>query len=95
MPTAILTVGDFGAIAATLKTNLATADIAFQDGGGACKSVVLANKGTANFLPLRHRYATDFHNNKIDVFDEGSPRKLRPPRSSPVSIRTCPPAMRP
>ena len=43
-----------------------TALIAFDDGGGGAvyKGLALANNGGANLL-----YATDFHNNKIDVFD--------------------------
>jgi uncharacterized protein (TIGR03118 family) len=35
-----------------------------DDGGAAYKGLALANNGTADFL-----YATDFRNNKIDVFD--------------------------
>ena len=39
--------------------------VAYTDAGGAVyKGLALANNGTANFL-----YATDFHNNKVDVFN--------------------------
>jgi uncharacterized protein (TIGR03118 family) len=34
-------------------------------GGAVYKGLAIANNGTANFL-----YATDFHNNKVDVFDK-------------------------
>jgi uncharacterized protein (TIGR03118 family) len=41
--------------------------VMFDDGSGGAvyKGLALASNGTANFL-----YATDFHNNKIDVFDK-------------------------
>ncbi|NPT56214.1 TIGR03118 family protein [Paraburkholderia elongata] len=44
-----------------------TAIVMFDDGSGGAvyKGLALASNGTANFL-----YATDFHNNKIDVFDK-------------------------
>jgi uncharacterized protein (TIGR03118 family) len=39
--------------------------VMYTDGGGAdYKGLTLANNGTGNFL-----YVTDFHNNKVDVFD--------------------------
>ena len=40
--------------------------IAYDDGAGGAvyKGLAIANNGTANLL-----YATDFHNNKVDVFD--------------------------
>jgi uncharacterized protein (TIGR03118 family) len=40
---------------------------AYDDGAGGAvyKGLAIANNGTANFL-----YATDFHNNKVDVFDK-------------------------
>jgi uncharacterized protein (TIGR03118 family) len=46
--------------------DLANAVVAYDDGvGGAVyKGLAIANNGTANLL-----YATDFHNNKVDVFD--------------------------
>jgi len=65
MPALLLSVGDLGAVAGTGYINPVTTEIAFQDTGGAVyKSVALSNNGAGNFL-----YATDFHNNKIDVFD--------------------------
>jgi uncharacterized protein (TIGR03118 family) len=43
----------------------------YADAGGAVyKGLALAGNGTANFL-----YATDFHNNKIDMFDAGYTRQ--------------------
>ena len=58
--------GEAGVIAGwsgNVNPNLAI--IAYTDTGGASyKGLALANNGTADFL-----YATDFRNNKIDVFD--------------------------
>ncbi|HZZ11750.1 MAG TPA: TIGR03118 family protein [Paraburkholderia sp.] len=59
--------GEGGTITAWSPTVSATAAIVmFDDGNGGAvyKGLALANNGGANFL-----YATDFHNNKIDVFD--------------------------
>jgi uncharacterized protein (TIGR03118 family) len=58
--------GEGGSIAGWAPTvDLTHAVIMYTDTGGAVyKGLVLANNGTANFL-----YATDFHNNKVDVFD--------------------------
>jgi uncharacterized protein (TIGR03118 family) len=46
--------------------NATVAIVAYDDGSGGAvyKGLALASNGGANFL-----YATDFHNNKIDVFD--------------------------
>jgi uncharacterized protein (TIGR03118 family) len=45
--------------------------IAYDDGAGGAvyKGLAIANNGTANLL-----YATDFHNNKVDVFDSNFAR---------------------
>jgi uncharacterized protein (TIGR03118 family) len=58
--------GEGGMIAGwTRAADPANAIVTYTDQGGAVyKGLALANNGTANFL-----YATDFHNNKIDVFD--------------------------
>ena len=57
--------GEGGMIAGWSATVDANAVIAYTDAGGAVyKGLALANNGTANFL-----YATDFHNNRIDVLD--------------------------
>ncbi len=58
--------GEGGMIAGWSPTVDATHAIAmFTDAGGAVyKGLAIANNGTANFL-----YASDFHNNKVDVFD--------------------------
>jgi uncharacterized protein (TIGR03118 family) len=58
--------GEGGMIAGwTSAADPANAIVTYTDAAGAVyKGLALANNGTANFL-----YATDFHNNKIDVFD--------------------------
>ena len=58
--------GEGGMIAGWAPTvDLHNAVAMYTDTGGAVyKGLALANNGTANFL-----YATDFHNNKIDMFD--------------------------
>jgi uncharacterized protein (TIGR03118 family) len=58
--------GEAGMIAGwSGSVNSNNAILAYTDTGGASyKGLALANNGTADFL-----YATDFHNNKIDVFD--------------------------
>jgi uncharacterized protein (TIGR03118 family) len=45
--------------------------VAYDDGAGGAvyKGLAIANNGTANLL-----YATDFHNNKVDVFDSNFAR---------------------
>ena len=49
----------------------------YTDAGGAVyKGLALANNGTANFL-----YATDFHNNKVDVFDAAFAKQTPSPTS--------------
>ncbi|MFM0157572.1 TIGR03118 family protein [Paraburkholderia sediminicola] len=52
-----------------------TAIVMFDDGSGGAvyKGLALASNGTANFL-----YATDFHNNKIDVFDKNFAKVAMP-----------------
>lgn len=60
--------GEGGTIAAwSPAVLLNTAITVYDDGSGGAvyKGLALANNGGANFL-----YATDFHNNKIDVFDK-------------------------
>ncbi|MFM0075137.1 TIGR03118 family protein [Paraburkholderia sediminicola] len=49
--------------------------VMFDDGSGGAvyKGLALASNGTANFL-----YATDFHNNKIDVFDKNFAKVAMP-----------------
>jgi len=59
--------GEGGAIEAWApNVNATAAIVAYDDGDGGAvyKGLALASVGAANFL-----YATDFHNNKIDVFD--------------------------
>ena len=58
--------GEGGSIAGWAPTvDLSHAVVMYTDTGGAVyKGLALANNGTANFL-----YASDFHNNKVDVFD--------------------------
>jgi uncharacterized protein (TIGR03118 family) len=58
--------GEGGMIAGWAPTvNGGTPVTMYADAGGAVyKGLALANNGTANFL-----YATDFHNNKVDVFN--------------------------
>jgi uncharacterized protein (TIGR03118 family) len=60
-------VGEGGTVTAWSPTVSPTAAITVFDdssGGAVYKGLALASNGGANFL-----YATDFHNNKIDVFD--------------------------
>jgi uncharacterized protein (TIGR03118 family) len=66
-PGAFIFDGESGAIEAWAPSVDAThAIVAYDDGAGGAvyKGLALASSGGANFL-----YATDFHNNKIDVFD--------------------------
>lgn len=59
--------GEGGTITAwSPAVNATVAIIAYDDGSGGAvyKGLALASRGGADFL-----YATDFHNNKIDVFD--------------------------
>src|SRR5260370_31214432 len=61
-------VGEGGTVTAWSPAVSPTAAITmFDDGSGGAvyKGLALASNGGANFL-----YATDFHNNKIDVFDK-------------------------
>jgi uncharacterized protein (TIGR03118 family) len=60
--------GEGGTITAwSPSVNPTSAVVMYDDrtGGAVYKGLALANNGGANFL-----YATDFHNNKIDVFDK-------------------------
>jgi uncharacterized protein (TIGR03118 family) len=58
--------GEGGMLAGWSKdVDVSNAIVMYADAGGAVyKGVALANNGAGNFL-----YATDFHNNKVDVFD--------------------------
>ena len=58
--------GEGGMIAGWSKdVDVNNAVVMYTDAGGAVyKGLALANNGSGNFL-----YATDFHNNKVDVFD--------------------------
>ncbi|MBS0580099.1 MAG: TIGR03118 family protein [Proteobacteria bacterium] len=59
-------VGEGGMLAGwSNAVDASNAIVMYADAGGAVyKGVALANNGSGNFL-----YATDFHNNKVDVFD--------------------------
>ena len=59
--------GEAGTIAAWTTGDLTNAMTVYDDGAGGAiyKGLANASNGTANFL-----YATDFHNNKVDVFDK-------------------------
>ncbi|MGF6770821.1 uncharacterized protein (TIGR03118 family) [Paraburkholderia sp. GAS199] len=64
---AFIFAGEGGAITAWAPTVLPTTAVIMADNGASgavYKGLALASNGTANFL-----YATDFHNNRIDVFD--------------------------
>ena len=58
--------GEGGMIAGWSKNvDVSNAVVMYTDAGGAVyKGLAIANNGSGNFL-----YATDFHNNKVDVFD--------------------------
>jgi uncharacterized protein (TIGR03118 family) len=58
--------GEGGMIAGWSKdVDVQNAIVMYTDAGGAAyKGLAIANNGSGNFL-----YATDFHNNKVDVFD--------------------------
>lgn len=63
--------GEAGMIAGWSPTVDPNPLIVYTDAGGAVyKGLALANNGQANFL-----YATDFHNNKVDVFDASFTRQ--------------------
>ena len=80
--------GEGGMIAGWSSTVSPDAVITYADAGGAVyKGLALAKNGTANFL-----YATDFHNNKVDVFDATSPSRRQPRRALLLSTRHCRPA---
>jgi uncharacterized protein (TIGR03118 family) len=59
--------GEGGMIAGWSKdVDVTNAVVMYTDAGGAVyKGLAIANNGSGNFL-----YATDFHNNKVDVFDK-------------------------
>jgi uncharacterized protein (TIGR03118 family) len=58
--------GEGGTISAWAQATANNAVTMYDDGAGGAvyKGLAIASNGTANFL-----YATDFHNNKVDVFD--------------------------
>jgi uncharacterized protein (TIGR03118 family) len=66
-PASFIFSGEGGTIAAWTTTNLLSAVTEYDDGAGGAvyKGLANAGNGKAHFL-----YATDFHNNKIDVFDK-------------------------
>jgi uncharacterized protein (TIGR03118 family) len=67
----LLFAGEAGMIAGWAPTVDPNPLIVYTDAGGAVyKGLAVANNGQANFL-----YATDFHNNKIDVFDASFSRQ--------------------
>ncbi|MFL9902195.1 TIGR03118 family protein [Paraburkholderia fungorum] len=76
--------GEGGTITAWAPTVAPTTAIVMFDGGsgGAVyKGLALASNGTANFL-----YATDFHNNKIDVFDKNFAKVAMPGKFQDASL---------
>jgi uncharacterized protein (TIGR03118 family) len=66
-PSRFIFAGEHGTLSGWAPTaNLTNAILAYDAPDGAIyKGLALASNGTGNFL-----YATDFHNNKIDVFDK-------------------------
>jgi len=64
--------GEGGMIAGWSKdVDVQNAIVMYTDAGGAVyKGLAIANSGSGNFL-----YATDFHNNKVDVFDAAFTRQ--------------------
>ncbi|MFL9910202.1 TIGR03118 family protein [Paraburkholderia sp. RL17-337-BIB-A] len=76
--------GEGGTITAWAPAVAPTTAIVMFDGGsgGAVyKGLALASNGTANFL-----YATDFHNNKIDVFDKNFAKVAMPGKFQDASL---------
>ena len=65
-PALFIYAGEGGMLAGwSSNVDVSNAIVMYTDAGGAIyKGLALANNGTANFL-----YATDFHNNKVDVFN--------------------------
>jgi uncharacterized protein (TIGR03118 family) len=65
-PALFIFAGEGGMIAGWSKNvDVSNALVMYTDSGGAVyKGLALANNGSGNFL-----YASDFHNNKVDVFD--------------------------
>jgi uncharacterized protein (TIGR03118 family) len=64
--------GEAGMLAGWSNTVDPNPIVTYADAGGAVyKGLALANNGAANFL-----YATDFHNNKIDVFNSSFTKQL-------------------
>ncbi len=68
LPASFIFSGEGGTIAAFNNATLQGEVTVFDSGAAAAvyKGLALASNGSANFL-----YATDFHNNRIDVFDKG------------------------
>jgi uncharacterized protein (TIGR03118 family) len=67
-PASFIFSGEGGAISGwSQNVDPLNAITAYDDGAGGAvyKGLAIANNGSANFL-----YATDFHNNKVDVFDK-------------------------
>ncbi len=78
--------GEGGTITAwSPAVNPTVAIIAYDDGSGGAvyKGLALASNGGANFL-----YATDFHNNKIDVFDTNFSKVALPGKFQDPSLPT-------
>jgi uncharacterized protein (TIGR03118 family) len=78
--------GEGGTITAWAPAVAPTAAIVMFDsgsGGAVYKGLALASNGTANFL-----YATDFHNNKIDVFDKNFAKVAMPGKFQDASLPT-------
>ncbi|MEA3085463.1 MAG: hypothetical protein QOC89_3160 [Paraburkholderia sp.] len=81
---AFIFAGEGGTITAWAPAVAPTAAIVMFDGGsgGAVyKGLALASNGTANFL-----YATDFHNNRIDVFDKNFAKVAMPGKFQDASL---------
>jgi len=66
-PASFIFSGEGGTISAWALLNATSAVTMYDDGAGGAvyKGLAIANNGAANLL-----FATDFHNNKIDVFDK-------------------------
>ncbi len=84
---AVIYAGESGMIAGwSSQVDPANAITAYADAGGAVyKGLALASNGSANFL-----YATDFHNNKIDVFDRTFKKQATSATSFPFADPTVP-----
>ncbi|MFP3567381.1 TIGR03118 family protein [Paraburkholderia sp. SIMBA_030] len=76
--------GEGGTITAWSPTvNPTSAVVMYDDGSGGAvyKGLALASNGGANFL-----YATDFHNNKIDVFDRNFAKVAMPGKFQDLTL---------